>query len=247
MYVICPSILVQKRCTTSLGSLGQSGRYDSECLLPLSQSLLCHSHPQLCINMCTLRLQMDKATLHTPVSIACRGVSKETRGTAYIVYEDIYDAKTAVEHLSGFNVANRYLIVLYYNTAKQNKKASVASAFLPCPALPCPGSVSGIQSSKQACASEPPSFPAGSLNLQWLTAQGAVSAGEHQGEGGGAEKDAGEVWRGWGAACAGAGAGEERLRANSWDATQSMPRKAQDGGVVKALLQRMAWPVEQRS
>ena len=53
-------------------------------------------------------------------------MSKETRGTAYIVYEDIYDAKTAVEHLSGFNVANRYLIVLYYNTAKQNKKASTA-------------------------------------------------------------------------------------------------------------------------
>ena len=28
------------------------------------------------------------------------------------MYEDIYDAKTAVDHLSGFNVANRYLIVL---------------------------------------------------------------------------------------------------------------------------------------
>ena len=39
-----------------------------------------------------------------------------------MVYEDIYDAKTAVDHLSGFNVANRYLIVLYYNTSKQNKK-----------------------------------------------------------------------------------------------------------------------------
>ncbi len=38
------------------------------------------------------------------------------------MYEDIYDAKTAVDHLSGFNVANRYLIVLYYNTSKQNKK-----------------------------------------------------------------------------------------------------------------------------
>lgn len=32
------------------------------------------------------------------------GNSKETRGTAYVVYEDIYDAKTAVDHLSGFNV-----------------------------------------------------------------------------------------------------------------------------------------------
>ena len=66
----------------------------------------------------------------------CRGVSKETRGTAYIVYEDIYDAKAAVEGLSGFNVANRYLIVLYYNTAKQNKKVSCpASCLLPPPAV----------------------------------------------------------------------------------------------------------------
>jgi pre-mRNA branch site protein p14 len=30
------------------------------------------------------------------------------------VYEDIYDAKEAADHLSGFNVANRYLIVLFY-------------------------------------------------------------------------------------------------------------------------------------
>ena len=40
-----------------------------------------------------------------------------------MVYEDIYDAKMAVEHLSGFNVANRYLIVLYYNPSRQTKKA----------------------------------------------------------------------------------------------------------------------------
>lgn len=52
------------------------------------------------------------------------GTSKDTRGTAYVVYEDIYDAKTAVDGLSGFNVANRYLIVLYYNTSKQSKKTS---------------------------------------------------------------------------------------------------------------------------
>lgn len=43
-----------------------------------------------------------------------RGSSKETRGTAYVVYEDIYDAKEAADHLSGFNVANRYLIVLFF-------------------------------------------------------------------------------------------------------------------------------------
>ncbi|CAL0307471.1 unnamed protein product [Lupinus luteus] len=48
--------------------------------------------------------------------------TNNTRGTAFVVYEDIYDAKTAVDHLSGFNVANRYLIVLYYQQAKMSKK-----------------------------------------------------------------------------------------------------------------------------
>lgn len=28
-----------------------------------------------------------------------------------MVYEDIYDAKQALEHLGGFNVQNRYLIL----------------------------------------------------------------------------------------------------------------------------------------
>ena len=53
------------------------------------------------------------------------GTSKESRGTAYVVYDDIYDAKQACDHLSGFNVANRYLIVLYYNPTRQNKKVGV--------------------------------------------------------------------------------------------------------------------------
>lgn len=53
------------------------------------------------------------------------GSNKDTRGTAYVVYEDIYDAKTAVDHLSGFNVANRYLIVLYYQPNKMNKKVDL--------------------------------------------------------------------------------------------------------------------------
>ena len=42
------------------------------------------------------------------------GTTAETRGTAFVVYDDIHDAKTAVDHLSGFNVGGRYLIVLYY-------------------------------------------------------------------------------------------------------------------------------------
>ena len=35
------------------------------------------------------------------------------------------DAKNAVDHLSGFNVAGRYLVVLYYKSDKQKEKVKV--------------------------------------------------------------------------------------------------------------------------
>ncbi|KQK12523.2 LOW QUALITY PROTEIN: hypothetical protein BRADI_1g04245v3 [Brachypodium distachyon] len=44
---------------------------------------------------------------------------------AYVVYEDIYDAKNVLDHLTGFNVANRYLIVIYHQPAKQSKKTNI--------------------------------------------------------------------------------------------------------------------------
>lgn len=47
-----------------------------------------------------------------------RGNTAETKGTAFVVYEDIFDAKNACDHLSGFNVCNRYLVVLYYQPNK---------------------------------------------------------------------------------------------------------------------------------
>ena len=43
------------------------------------------------------------------------GSTAETRGRAFVVYEDIFDAKNALEKLTGFNVLGRYLVVLYYN------------------------------------------------------------------------------------------------------------------------------------
>lgn len=39
------------------------------------------------------------------------GNTNATRGTAYVVYEDIFQAKHACENLNGFQVAGRYLIV----------------------------------------------------------------------------------------------------------------------------------------
>jgi len=51
-----------------------------------------------------------------------RGDKQDTRGTAFVVFEDIYDAKNAVDHLSGFNVCGRYLVVLYYQATKMQKR-----------------------------------------------------------------------------------------------------------------------------
>jgi pre-mRNA branch site protein p14 len=53
------------------------------------------------------------------------GNTAETKGTAFVVYEDIFDAKNACDHLSGFNVCNRYLVVLYYQPNKQYKKTDL--------------------------------------------------------------------------------------------------------------------------
>jgi len=57
------------------------------------------------------------------LSFIYRGDKQDTRGTAFVVYEDIFDAKNAVDHLSGFNVCGRYLIVLYYQPSRMQKNA----------------------------------------------------------------------------------------------------------------------------
>lgn len=53
------------------------------------------------------------------------GTTPETKGTAFVVYEDIFDAKNACDHLSGFNVCNRYLVVLYHQPEKIVKKMDI--------------------------------------------------------------------------------------------------------------------------
>ena len=50
------------------------------------------------------------------------GTTTDTKKTVYVVYEDIFDAKNACDHPSGFNICNRYLVVLYYNPNRQFKK-----------------------------------------------------------------------------------------------------------------------------
>jgi len=39
-----------------------------------------------------------------------QGISNNTKGTAFVVYEDVVDAKQACDKLNGFNFQNRYLV-----------------------------------------------------------------------------------------------------------------------------------------
>ena len=50
------------------------------------------------------------------------GISNKNRGTAFVVYEDLIDAKKAVEKLKGINVLGKYLVCLYFNPRKEKKK-----------------------------------------------------------------------------------------------------------------------------
>eukprot|EP00746_Dinoflagellata_sp_MGD_P125262 gnl/MRDRNA2_/MRDRNA2_59995_c0_seq1.p1 gnl/MRDRNA2_/MRDRNA2_59995_c0~~gnl/MRDRNA2_/MRDRNA2_59995_c0_seq1.p1 ORF type:complete len:113 (-),score=1.47 gnl/MRDRNA2_/MRDRNA2_59995_c0_seq1:67-405(-) len=50
------------------------------------------------------------------------GNASDTKGTAYVVYEDIFDARTACEHLSGYNMQGRYLILLFHHEITKSKE-----------------------------------------------------------------------------------------------------------------------------
>ncbi|RKO97950.1 hypothetical protein CXG81DRAFT_29844 [Caulochytrium protostelioides] len=53
------------------------------------------------------------------------GNSSSTKGTGFVVYEDVYDARSALDGLSGFNIMGRYLIVLYHKPGQQAHKMSM--------------------------------------------------------------------------------------------------------------------------
>jgi pre-mRNA branch site protein p14 len=53
------------------------------------------------------------------------GNTATTKGKAFVVFEDIYDAKAAADHLSNFNVGGRYIIVTYHQADKVVKKVNL--------------------------------------------------------------------------------------------------------------------------
>lgn len=57
-----------------------------------------------------------------PIRQIRAGTSNTTKGTAFVVYEDVTDAKQACDKLNGFNFMNRYLVVLYHQPEKMKKE-----------------------------------------------------------------------------------------------------------------------------
>ncbi|KAK2956274.1 putative pre-mRNA branch site protein p14 [Blattamonas nauphoetae] len=80
----------------------------------------------ICTNSLVNLGRFDKSEcmslLLSPVFLIFRGNTRETKGTAFVIYEDIYDAKSACDKLNGFSFDKRYLVVLYYSQTKQTKK-----------------------------------------------------------------------------------------------------------------------------
>ncbi|KAK9455818.1 hypothetical protein V1511DRAFT_316512 [Dipodascopsis uninucleata] len=68
-----------------------------------------------------------------------------TKGTAFVVYDEIQDAKMACDKLSGYNFQNRYLVVLYHQPEK----------VMATPMRSEPGSFDGAQSSHQDVGATP--------------------------------------------------------------------------------------------
>lgn len=57
-----------------------------------------------------------------------QGIATNTKGTAFVVYEDVMDAKSACDKLNGFNFQNRYLVVLYHQIERSVKAAQDRAA-----------------------------------------------------------------------------------------------------------------------
>jgi RNA recognition motif-containing protein len=43
-----------------------------------------------------------------------QGIASNTKGTAFVVYEDVMDAKQACDKLNGYNFQNRYLVGMFF-------------------------------------------------------------------------------------------------------------------------------------
>ncbi|PKI85276.1 hypothetical protein MVES1_001384 [Malassezia vespertilionis] len=54
------------------------------------------------------------------------GTTQATRGSAYIVYEEMGDAKNALSNLNGFHLQERYIVVLYHVPSRLSGKGTIS-------------------------------------------------------------------------------------------------------------------------
>ncbi|PQE31276.1 hypothetical protein CJF32_00001862 [Rutstroemia sp. NJR-2017a WRK4] len=57
-----------------------------------------------------------------------QGIAANTKGTAFVVYEDVTDSKAACDKLNGFNFQNRYLVVLYHQPEKMRQASNTSES-----------------------------------------------------------------------------------------------------------------------
>lgn len=53
-----------------------------------------------------------------------QGIANNTKGTAFVVYEDVMDAKQACDKLNGFNFQSRYLVGKYLKETQSAHSSS---------------------------------------------------------------------------------------------------------------------------
>jgi RNA recognition motif-containing protein len=97
--------------------------------------VICHRHVRNTANLCAASTSLRRSssislanlarcgmsTLHalalvywlTFYSQIRQGIANNTKGTAFVVYEDVMDAKSACDKLNGFNFQNRYLVGMW--------------------------------------------------------------------------------------------------------------------------------------
>ncbi|KAL1953273.1 hypothetical protein VTO42DRAFT_3335 [Malbranchea cinnamomea] len=63
-----------------------------------------------------------------PIRQIRQGIAAHSKGTAFVVYEDVVDAKQACDKLNGFNFQNRYLVVLYHQPEKMARSKEELAA-----------------------------------------------------------------------------------------------------------------------
>ncbi len=63
------------------------------------------------------------------VSQIRQGISVEAKGTAYVVFWNVMDAKNALEKLNGYNFQNRYLVGRFHTWARDHSWISSNIAY----------------------------------------------------------------------------------------------------------------------